>query len=109
MCSPNVHFDTLSIATDPAAGVGFQDTHSHYSPSGLSRKLPSSSSLKPALYHIISNNGTSVLSLAVDEEQGLVFSGSQSECIFVSRALVGLAEEPWTRFILGDNATAAWH
>jgi WD40 repeat protein len=41
---------------------------------------------QPATTHTISHNDTSVLSLAVDEASGLVFSGSQCEDIFVSTA-----------------------
>ncbi|PWN46394.1 Zn-dependent exopeptidase [Ceraceosorus guamensis] len=41
------------------------------------------SGLEPRLLHTISHDSTSVLSLAVDEQSGLVFSGSQAEDIYV--------------------------
>ncbi|EPQ29230.1 uncharacterized protein PFL1_02985 [Pseudozyma flocculosa PF-1] len=42
----------------------------------------SSTAASASLHHTITHS-SSVLSLAVDEQRGLVFSGSQSECIYV--------------------------
>ncbi|KDN43426.1 Zn-dependent exopeptidase [Tilletiaria anomala UBC 951] len=85
-----------------------------------------SSTTTQSLIHSISHNSTSVLSLAVDAENELIFSGSQGECIYVwdlhtyfprarleghtssVLALEFAPERSWLFSSSGDNTVRIW-
>ena len=149
MCSPNVHFEqrhrdshissnpfasfSSSISPDSSFVPGVPSSHLGKALEGSSFDAfyrSSSSSTRPngipiELHHTISNS-SSVLSLAVDEAKGLVFSGSQSEsiCVWDLRtyrqlptlqghtgsvlALELAPEKNWLFSSSGDNTVRIW-
>ncbi|KAN0064507.1 hypothetical protein ACQY0O_002135 [Thecaphora frezii] len=153
MCSPNVHFDQrgLSFGNSPFLTGAFPLNSP--GPSSLSRKASYYDGSSPrlarngfsdhagrgdldhsaspagfssaSLHHTISHS-SSVLSLVVDEQRALVFSGSQSECIYVwdlrtyqqrtrleghtgsVLALELAPEKNWLFSSSGDNTVRIW-
>ncbi|PWN53660.1 WD40 repeat-like protein [Violaceomyces palustris] len=157
MCSPNVHFEKLSLSQQPTpilaseqqapyapptsstASIPYAFPYYHHhqhpqlnpsNPTASSSLASSISSLSadnaPHLSHTISHHNTSVLSLAVDHVNNLVFSGSQSESIHVwdlttyqltaslhghtasVLALELAPEKGWLFSSSGDNTVRVW-